>query len=55
MALALKFDKATRPFLIFDRRHWTLLESTERSKKGSLTFLKIDRGQGTILQSTGTF
>ena len=31
--LTLKFDRATRPFLKFDRRHWTLLKLTERNKK----------------------
>ena len=29
----LKFDRVTQPFLKFDRRHWTLLKSTERNKK----------------------
>ena len=28
-----KFDRATQPFHKFDRRHWTLLKSTERKKK----------------------
>ena len=31
--LTLKFDRATRPFLKFDRRHWTLLKSRERNEK----------------------
>ena len=30
--LILKFDRATQPFLKFDRRHWTLLKSTEKKK-----------------------
>ena len=48
------FDRATHPFLKFNRRHWTILKSGKIiSKKHIKSILKKEEDRGHFLESAG--